>query len=190
MEQLAGKKKVILETTLELIQEHGFHGTPMSLVAKRAGVAAGTIYHYFESKDKLICAVFSYIMENAQEAMQQNDQEDMSYKHRFFNLWVNLYRFYSHNPNVLVFFEQFVNSPFNEKLRDANQDKIRQYLNRFMARGVADGFLRSVNPEVLSTLVLGNVITTAKIMRLRHVQINEQELLQIREIIWDGMSTR
>ncbi|GHA59296.1 TetR/AcrR family transcriptional regulator [Pontibacter akesuensis] len=190
MEQLAGKKKAILDTTLELIREHGFHGTPMSLVAKKAGVAAGTIYHYFESKDALICNVFSYIMTNAIEAMQQNDSESLPYKYRFYNLWLNLYRFYSHNPNVLIFFEQFVNSPYQKLMHDTKQDKIRQHLNLFMAQGVRDGFLREANPEVLSVLVLGNIITTAKMMRLRHVSITEQELLQIREIIWDGMTKR
>jgi AcrR family transcriptional regulator len=56
-EIIAEKKKAIFESTLELVRENGFHGTPMSLVAKKAGVAAGTIYHYFESKDALIIAL-------------------------------------------------------------------------------------------------------------------------------------
>ena len=39
-EIIAEKKKAIFESTLELVRENGFHGTPMSLVAKKAGVAA------------------------------------------------------------------------------------------------------------------------------------------------------
>ncbi|GAB3814713.1 hypothetical protein GCM10028895_08070 [Pontibacter rugosus] len=134
MEQIAEKKKAILETTLELIKEHGFHGTPMSLVAKKAGVAAGTIYHYFESKDELICEVFSYIMQKATLALHQGGLAEMSYKDKFFNLWVNLYEFYRNNPNVLVFFEQFVNSPYNAIIGHGCQDQIRTYLFNFLLR--------------------------------------------------------
>ena len=48
------KRTAIFESTLALVREQGFHGTPMSQVAKKAGVAAGTLYLYFESKDHLI----------------------------------------------------------------------------------------------------------------------------------------
>ena len=57
MHNIGDKKQAIFESTLALIRDHGFHGAPMSLVAKNAGVAAGTIYHYFESKEALLKAV-------------------------------------------------------------------------------------------------------------------------------------
>ena len=53
---IPGKRKAILKSTLELIKDNGFHGTPISLIAKNAGVASGTIYHYFPSKDAIIMA--------------------------------------------------------------------------------------------------------------------------------------
>jgi len=48
------KRAEIIRAALELIAEHGFHGAPMAMIAEKAGVAAGTIYRYFESKDVLI----------------------------------------------------------------------------------------------------------------------------------------
>ena len=36
-----------------------FTGLPMAMVADRAGVGAGTIYRYFESKDVLIAEIFN-----------------------------------------------------------------------------------------------------------------------------------
>ena len=45
------KRDLILQTTLELITELGFHATPMSLIIKKSDVASGTIYHYFKSKE-------------------------------------------------------------------------------------------------------------------------------------------
>ena len=51
MTQAEDKRTAILQATLRLISENGFHGTAMSKVAKEAGVSAGIIYHYFDSKD-------------------------------------------------------------------------------------------------------------------------------------------
>ena len=48
------KQDDILEAALELIAERGFHGAPISMIAKKAGVGEGTIYIYFENKDALI----------------------------------------------------------------------------------------------------------------------------------------
>ncbi|PRY12005.1 TetR family transcriptional regulator [Pontibacter ummariensis] len=188
MEQIAEKKKAILESTLDLIREKGFHGTPMSLVAKNAGVAAGTIYHYFDSKDKLICEVFTYIMDNMMEAVKQHDKEEMTYQARFFNVWRSQLRFYLENPKVLVFFEQFVNSPYNELIGHNRHDKLRQHLKLFLSNGVEAGYLRRVNPEVLSVLVLTNVITTAKMIRRGEINQESPEIEQIAEILWKGIS--
>ena len=38
--------------------ERGFRGTSMSAVAERAGVAAGTAYVHYASKDELIVATY------------------------------------------------------------------------------------------------------------------------------------
>ena len=48
------KRQAILTATMELIAEHGFHGAPALMIAKRADVATGSIYTYFENKDALI----------------------------------------------------------------------------------------------------------------------------------------
>ena len=47
------KRTAILEATLNLISERGFHDTPMSLIAKASGASTGIIYHYFASKEEL-----------------------------------------------------------------------------------------------------------------------------------------
>ena len=41
-------------TAPTLFTELGFHGTPTSLIAQEAGVATGTLFHYFKMKEELI----------------------------------------------------------------------------------------------------------------------------------------
>src|SRR5262245_31156210 len=57
-ERPTDKREAILSAALELFAERGFHGTAVPLVAEKAGVGAGTIYRYFESKEALVNALF------------------------------------------------------------------------------------------------------------------------------------
>ena len=64
MERVDDKRAAILAATLRLISKNGFHGTAMSKVAKEAGVSAGIIYHYFDSKDELMDELYKEIKRN------------------------------------------------------------------------------------------------------------------------------
>lgn len=52
------KRVRILDAALKIFASRGFYNAKVSEVAKEAGVADGTIYLYFESKDALLIALF------------------------------------------------------------------------------------------------------------------------------------
>lgn len=54
----ADRRKQILRAAIDVFAERGFHRTRVSDIAKKAGVAYGLIYHYFESKDDVLDSVF------------------------------------------------------------------------------------------------------------------------------------
>jgi AcrR family transcriptional regulator len=65
MAEAAGKtakgeqtRALILETALELFRERGYEETTMRAIAERAGVALGSAYYYFRSKEQLIQAFY------------------------------------------------------------------------------------------------------------------------------------
>jgi AcrR family transcriptional regulator len=51
-------RALILETALELFHERGYEETTMRAIAERAGVALGSAYYYFRSKEQLIQAFY------------------------------------------------------------------------------------------------------------------------------------
>jgi len=57
------KKEAILDAAVVEIAAHGYHGTTVAMIARRAGVADGTIYLYFKSKDDLLISLFEDRME-------------------------------------------------------------------------------------------------------------------------------
>lgn len=57
-EVAADRRKQILEAAVAVFAERGFHKTRVSDIARKAGVAYGLIYHYFDSKDDVLNSVF------------------------------------------------------------------------------------------------------------------------------------
>ncbi|MFZ0446473.1 MAG: TetR/AcrR family transcriptional regulator [Bacillus sp. (in: firmicutes)] len=60
-------REQILVTALQLFAEHGYHKTKISDIVKMVGVAQGTFYWYFKSKE----AIALEIIKNGQEKLLQ-----------------------------------------------------------------------------------------------------------------------
>src|SRR5687767_4555395 len=48
----------ILDAALHCFVERGFYGTAIPQIAEKANIAAGTIYHYFDSKEAMVNALY------------------------------------------------------------------------------------------------------------------------------------
>jgi TetR/AcrR family fatty acid metabolism transcriptional regulator len=63
----AGKRDAILRAAIDVFAERGYFNAQVADVARAAGVAAGTVYLYFRSKDDLLVSIFEKTMRDAIE---------------------------------------------------------------------------------------------------------------------------
>lgn len=56
------KRQRILDAAIVEIARHGYYGTTVATIAGRAGVADGTIYLYFKSKEAILVSIFERAM--------------------------------------------------------------------------------------------------------------------------------
>ena len=61
----ADKREAILRAATDIFAERGFFNAQVADVARAAGVAAGTVYLYFRSKDDLLTSIFERTMREA-----------------------------------------------------------------------------------------------------------------------------
>ena len=66
----ADKRERILSAAERIFARHGFFAAKVSDVAKEAGVADGTIYLYFKSKDDLLISLFESRMRQVNTALR------------------------------------------------------------------------------------------------------------------------
>ena len=62
------KRDLILKAATKLFARRGFFNAQVADVAREAGIAAGTVYLYFQSKDDLLISIFERTMHEALEA--------------------------------------------------------------------------------------------------------------------------
>ena len=183
------KRTAILKATMELITEHGFHATPMSMIAKQAGVAAGTIYNYFPSKEVLINQLYAELKQKTGAALLQNSEESGNLRDRFFRFYRNLFQYLIQNPEEFMFLEQYANSPFITQAAKEENTHLYQPVIDFLASGIEVGILRGMEIELMTALVYGHVVAVAKLHLSQELPITEARLEQAVQSCWDSVKT-
>ena len=187
--QLTEKIESIFRHTLLLIKDQGFHGTPMSQIAKASHVAIGTIYHYFPSKDNLIIELHHYCKQIIYQYIFQNIDETLTYKEQFFVVFKHFCLFHLERTDISKFLEQFYGSPYYEMIRDS-QSAIQQEENRvlsFLLKGMELNLLKQVEPHILCNAYIGAALSYSKTVMYGKVKYDEQQLQDLTEIIWNGV---
>ena len=161
------KREAILEAMLTLVAERGFHDAPMSMVAKRARVSAGIIYHYFPSKDELIRALYLHVKTKMGEFLAEGQIAAMPVEQAFKQVWMNAYRFYRTHQQELRFLEQYENSPYCGTSPEEIEALVRQNQNYALLLNLfrpasGGGPLKDLPPEALQELSLGVASRLAK----------------------------
>jgi AcrR family transcriptional regulator len=65
----AEKKQLIMDAALEVFAEAGYTLTSIDQIAKRAGIAKGLIYTYFESKEDLLHQILAFGVKKISEGL-------------------------------------------------------------------------------------------------------------------------
>jgi AcrR family transcriptional regulator len=79
----AGTRARLLHAAAEVIQEGGWGSASVGAIAKRAGVAAGTLYRHFPSKADLFLEVFRAASQREMAAMRAAERAEASFAERF-----------------------------------------------------------------------------------------------------------
>ncbi|QKY69616.1 TetR/AcrR family transcriptional regulator [Lentibacillus sp. CBA3610] len=80
------KYNQIIEAAVEVIAENGYHASQVSRIAKKAGVADGTIYLYFKNKEDILISVFEEKMGQFIEKIAHGISEKSTADEKLFTL--------------------------------------------------------------------------------------------------------
>lgn len=167
----------------DLVAEHGFHGASMGAVARRAGVAAGTAYVHYQSKEELVIATYLEIKVELGAAVLAGYPADAPPKERWQHLLTTAYRFLEADPARARFLSQLEESPFYEEAHARHVDR-GDPLSEIAAQPDIAQLLVPVPPPVIYGLSLGVAVR----LIASGVRLSGSELDQLVESTWRAVT--
>jgi AcrR family transcriptional regulator len=189
----ADKREVIMQATMELIAEHGFHGAPTSMIACRAGIAIGSIYRYFENKDVLIGETYQAIEGRVIKLVAEGYKRENPLQERFFHIAKCILKYMTENPMVFRFIEQFHNSPYGVAVRkerlfgESDASGCTNILKELYEDARASNTIKDLQLPVFFALALGSLINVTRDHILGFIELNDSLTDVIVGACWDAV---
>jgi TetR/AcrR family transcriptional regulator, fatty acid metabolism regulator protein len=136
----------------------GFHASRVGDIAEEAGVAHGLLYHYFDSKDAVLQAVFQENWNVLIERIGSVEETEEPAVDQLRHVAAIILRTWLHLPDVVrVVIQEFGRSPeLAERIGELEQPI--DLIERVIARGIARGeFRQDIDSRVAATIVYGGI---------------------------------
>lgn len=167
-----------------LVAGNGFHGASMGAVAKEAGVATGTAYTHYASKDALVIAAYVETKAELGRAATAGIDAAQPAADRFRALWLACYRHLSHNRDHALYLLQVETSPYREPAHEASMAKENDGLLAQVASPDLATQLMPLPLDVLFDLALGPAIRLAA----TGVTLEEEQLADVAGACWRAVT--
>ena len=102
----------IREAVRTVVARCGFHGASMAAIADQAGVAVGTAYVHYPSKDELIVAAYLEVKAELGRAAIAAVDPSLPASERFLQLWRAVHDYFVDHPDDARFVVQFDSGPY------------------------------------------------------------------------------
>jgi len=156
------KREAILDAALDLFEERGFHGTAVPLVAERAGVGAGTLYRYFDSKEALVNALYQHWKGRLGAMLLQDFPVSAQGRQQFHWFWTKMREFAEKHPKAFAFLEFHAHALYLDDKSRAMEQRVLDAARAFMQQAQAQQTAKDVPVDVLIAVVWGAFVGLVK----------------------------
>lgn len=182
---LVDRAALVRHALRSLVAERGFHGASMSAIARHAGVATGTAYTHYASKDALILAAYQETKaELGAAATDGLDPRDPPGQ-RFRQIWLAIYRHLARHPEHARFLLQVDHSPYRDDLYAAVIAGDDPLYAAVTAPDIAAQLL-PLPLEVLWELGLSPAVRLAA--SAKEIALSDEQLAEIADACWRAVS--
>ena len=184
------KRELIINAALKLFVENGFHGTAPSKIAQEAGVATGTLFQYFKSKDELVITIYLQFKEDMFEFVSNQTDNKTDIKEIIkSNILSSLY-WALDNPTKFHFIQQFHTSPY---LGQVEKEVLNRHLEPHLIliqKGIQAGVLKSMPADLIYSLISNQVFGVYQYITSKTLsKSKKQEIIEVTfDLLWQMLT--
>jgi len=185
------KRSALIEASVHVVANRGFHGAQVSVIACRAGVAAGTVYVHFESKEHLILETYQELERRCLAAVLKDYPPQGTIRPRFFHLANMLIRHLILFPEEFLFADQFLNSPYRKSASPHYLPETElSGILRFFREGAEKQLFKEMPPAMLLALACGPLIQVVRANTAGYLYLNDERISRTVEACWETVSLK
>ncbi len=177
-------KRKIFETSMKLFAEKGYDATSIEEITASVGVAKGTLYYHFTSKEE----IFNFLVEEGIKLMQNSIDIKTS---KLTNYIDKLKAIVLIQIKVVVKYEDLITILLSQFWgKEARHQKCKEQVYNYISKielivkeGIEKGEIKKGNPEAIASEIYG-LISTALMYKLRR-----EEPLDIMKLYYEFEAT-
>ena len=182
------RRERILAAALECFVSQGFHGTAVPEVAKRAGMAAGTMYHYFPSKVALVNALYRKWKEAIAARVFFAYPATAPVREQFRTMWSEMTEFALAHPSAFEFLEFHHHRSYLDAESLAMENRLKDFTAMALAQAQARGELKPGPTRLLMELVFGAFIGLMRAHADGRLELTPENRAMAEQACWDAIA--
>lgn len=181
------KRNALIQATIELVNNNGFHAAPMSKIAKMAQVSPATIYLYFENKQDLVNKAYIEVKAEYTEYAFATYDENVSVEKGFETIWKRIADFKFKNSENAMFLAQCDNTPIIDEASRQEGIKHLQPLLDLWERGKNEGIIRPISNYLLYAHTISPLSFLMMAEKRDGFELNNSHVEEAYQAAWDGI---
>jgi AcrR family transcriptional regulator len=181
------KRNALIKATIELVNNNGFHATPMSKIAKMAKVSPATIYIYFENKQDLVNQTYIDVKAEYTKYAFATYNENLSVEAGFELIWKRIADFKLKECEYAMFLAQCDNTPMIDELSRQEGIKHLQPLLDLWERGRHEGVIKPLSDYLLYAYSINPLSFLMIIQKRGNFQLNKEHLEEAYQAAWSSI---
>lgn len=178
----------ILAAALQCFVERGFHGTAIPQIAEAADIAAGTIYHYFESKEALVNTLYRTWKSHVAQRVFAAFPHGASSREQFRTMWHEMVAFATAEPTAFAFIELHNHASYLDAESLAVDRTTKDFAATMIRRAQQEGLVKPLDAYVLMELVFGAFVGLMRAHWEGRVELTDAVVRDAEQACWDAIA--
>ena len=153
------KKNNIIKIAAKLFSQKSFHDVTMDEIAEKVGVAKGTIYLYFSSKDNLYLEILEHTFGSIEALLEKEVNTASLAPEKLKKVLAIVIKFYRENIDVLKILSRDETHLIQEHHDLTEKWRLRriELYKKIINKGIKEGSFKTGNTELAALVLYGAV---------------------------------
>ena len=171
------RKEEIIRVAANLFSQKSYHDVTMDQIAEKVGVAKGTIYLYFESKENLYLEILEETYEEIESILEKEIAKKDPAPQKLKKMLMLIFKFYLENLDVLRILSRDETHLIREHYEFTEHWRVKgvRFYQKILEKGINEGSFRPVNTELTALIIFGLV---RSVMFFYHTDKNAGEIAE------------